>query len=170
MTGKKIIDILDLHPLPKEGGYYRETYRSEETISPDALPVRYANSKSMSTAIYFLLTPDTCSTLHKLPTDEIFHFYLGDPVIMLQLHPDLTSEVITLGPEIDNGRHVQVIVPKDTWQGSLLKAGGKYALLGTTMAPGFDFSEYEEGVRDSLVDQYPEQKELIEKLTASSGG
>jgi len=166
MTGKEIIEILDLQPHSKEGGYFKETYSSEETISPEALPDRYTNLKRFGTAIYYLLMPDTYSALHKLSTDEIFHYYLGDPVIMLQLYPDLTSKVITLGPEINKGQQVQVIVPKDTWQGSFLKDGGKYALLGTTMAPGFDFSDYKEGVRDSLVLQYPNQKRLIEKLAA----
>jgi len=165
MTGKEIIEILGLQPHPKEGGYFKETYRSEEKISLEALPDRYSNSKSFGTAIYYFLMPDTYSVLHRLPADEIFHFYLGDPVNMLQLRPDLTSEVITLGTEIDKCQHVQVIVPKDTWQGSFLKDGGRYALLGTTMAPGFDFSEYKEGVRDSLVCQYPDQRELIERLT-----
>jgi len=165
MTGKEIIGILGLQLHPEEGGYFKETYRSEEKISLEALPDRYSNSKSFGTAIYYFLMPDTYSVLHRLPADEIFHFYLGDPVIMLQLHPDLKSEVITLGAEIDKGQHVQVIVPKDTWQGSFLKDGGRYALLGTTMAPGFDFSEYKEGVPDSLVCQYPDQRELIERLT-----
>jgi len=165
MMGKDIIEILGLQPNSKEGGYFKETYRSREKIPPGVLPDRYVDAKSFGTAIYYFLIPDTHSALHRLPADEIYHFYLGDPVIMLQLRPDLTSEVITLGTEIDKGQHVQVIVPKDTWQGSFLKDGGRYALLGTTMTPGFDFSEYKEGVRDSLVCQYPDQRELIERLT-----
>ena len=165
MTAREIINILGLKPLQKEGGYFRETYRAEEKTPHAALPSRYSNSKSLFTAIYYLLTPDTFSALHKLPTDEIFHFYLGDPVTMLQLRPDLTSEVITLGHELDKDQHVQVIVPEGTWQGSFLKEGGRYALLGTTMSPGFDFSDYVEGSREELLSQYPDKKELIKKLT-----
>ena len=164
MTGKKIIDLLDLKPLPKEGGYYRETYHSQELISKQSLPLRYTNSKVFCTSIYYLLTPDTFSALHKLPTDEIFHFYLGDSVIVLQLHPDMTSNVITLGQELDKGQQVQVIVPQDTWQGTFLQNGGKYALLGTTMSPGFDFSDYTEGLKDDLINHYPDQVELISRL------
>ncbi|MFC1561124.1 cupin domain-containing protein [Candidatus Latescibacterota bacterium] len=166
MTAKQIIDILGLKPLQKEGGYFRETYRAKEKTAPAALPSIYCDSKILCTAIYYLLTPDTFSALHKLPRDEIFHFYLGDPVIMLQLRTDATSEVITLGQELDKGQHVQVIVPKGTWQGSFLKEGGRYALLGTTMAPGFDFSDYVEGSREELISQYPDKKELIKKLTS----
>ncbi|HDY87079.1 MAG TPA: cupin domain-containing protein, partial [bacterium] len=96
----------------------------------------------------------------------IFHFYLGDPVVMLQLHQDMTSEVIILGQKIDEGQQVQVVVPKGTWQGTCLREGGNFALMGTTMAPGFDFSDYVEGIRDSLIRQYPDQMEWIKKLTA----
>lgn len=168
MLAKEIIKILGLQPLAKEGGFYRETYRSVEKISKESLPARYTISKPFGTAIYYLLTPDTCSVLHRLPTAEIFHFYLGDPVIMLQLHPDRRSEVIILGPEIDKDEQVQVIVPEGIWQGAVLKEGGKFALMGTTMAPGFDFSDYEAGKRASLVQSYPERKDLIFRLTSPS--
>lgn len=143
-----LISLLHLQPLPLEGGYYRETYRSEH-----------------GTAIYYLLTPETCSALHRLPQDEIFHFYLGDPVTMLQLHPDGSSQVITVGPEIDKGQQVQVVVPAGVWQGSFLREGGQCALMGTTVAPPFEFSQYEAGDRDALLRQYPSQKDLIARLT-----
>ena len=166
MTAQDIISLLDLHPLPKEGGYYRETYRSKEIFSRTAVPEKYAEDRALGTAIYYLLTPATSSALHKLPADEVFHFYLGDPVTMLQLHPDTTSDVITLGHKIDEGQKVQVVVPKGTWQGSFLQEGGAFALMGTTMAPGFDFSDYTEGIRESLLLQYPEHEELIKRLSA----
>ena len=165
MTAQHIIELLGLQPHPTEGGYYRETYRSEETIPSDALPKRYSQSKSFGTAIYYLLIPHTCSLIHRLPTDELFHFYLGNPVIMLMLRPDLTSEVLTLGHDLDHGHQTQVVVPRDTWQGSLLSEGGTFSLLGTTMAPGFDFSDYEYGNRDALTGYYPERTELIQRLT-----
>jgi len=146
-----------------EGGLYRRTYRSDEIIPKSALPERYSTSKRFGTAIYYLLTPDTRSALHRLPTDEIYHFYLGDPVEMLQLHPDGTSEIIILGPEIGKGQKVQVVVPKGTWQGSILMEGGRFALMGTTMSPGFDFSDYEPG-DISLAEKYPSRKEMIKRL------
>ena len=166
MTAQDIIELLDLRSLPKEGGYYRETYRSAEIIHSNTLPDSYNEDRSFGTAIYYLLTPETYSALHKLPTDEIFHFYLGDPVIMLQLHPDKTSDVITLGHKINEGQKVQIIVPKGTWQGTFLKEGGSFALMGTTMTPGFDFSDYTGGIMESLLQQYPDQKELIKRLSA----
>lgn len=165
ISAEEIIRILGLKPLPQEGGFYRETYRSVEKVPLEAPPDRYRIPKSFSTAIYYLLTPDTCSRLHRLPTDETFHFYLGDPVTMLQLHPDGTSQVIVLGPEIDKGEQFQVTVPRGVWQGSFLKEEGKFALLGTTMAPGFDLSDYEGGERNSLMQRYPDRKELIARLT-----
>lgn len=143
-----LITLLDLKPLPKEGGWYRETYRSQ-----------------YSTAIYYLLTPGTFSALHRLPSDEVFHFYLGDKVIMLLLYPDSSDKTIELGPEIEEGQQVQVVVPKGVWQGCLLDKGGEFALMGTTVAPPFEFSQYEAGQREALLKQYPSQKDLIMRLT-----
>lgn len=165
LTAEEIIKILNLKPFPREGGYFRETYRSKEIIPGDFLPSRYKTSKCFSTAIYYLLTPEVFSALHRLHTDEIFHFYLGDTVIMLQLHHDGTSDVITLGREIDKNQHTQIIVPKNTWQGCFLKEGGKFALMGTTMSPGFCESDFEVGLRKELVQRYPDREELIVKLT-----
>jgi predicted cupin superfamily sugar epimerase len=103
--------------------------------------------------------------LHKLVSDEIYHFYLGDPVTMLQLHPDASSEVITLGQDILNGQRIQATVPKGTWQGAFLNQGGNFALLGTTMAPGFGLDDFELAGREELLKQYPHQRELVLKLT-----
>src|SRR5207245_2095434 len=104
-----------------------------------SLPARYGTDRWAGTAIYYLLTPDTFSALHRLPTDEVYHFYLGDPVEMLQLWPDGSGRVGTLGQDVRAGQLLQVIVPRGVWQGSRLRPGGAFALLGTTMAPGFDF-------------------------------
>lgn len=152
-------------PLPAEGGYYVETYRAKEKITQAALSDRFAGERNFSTAILYLLTPDTFSTLHRLKSDEVFHFYLGNPATMLQLHPDGSSELITLGQDILNGQRIQATVPKGTWQGAFLKQGGNFALLGTTMAPGFESNDFELGQREELLKQYPDQKELILKLT-----
>ncbi|MCS6852151.1 MAG: cupin domain-containing protein [Gemmataceae bacterium] len=163
-TAEELITLLDLKPLPREGGFYRETYRSSDCWPAGSLS-RFPKEKSAATAIYYLLTPDTFSALHRLPTDEIFHFYLGDPVSMLQLRPDGTGRIVTLGPELRRGQQLQVVVPRGVWQGSFLAPGGKVALLGTTMAPGFDFDDYEPGQRANLLRQYPLFGDIIRRLT-----
>ena len=157
MTAEQLIAALQLRPLPLEGGYYRETYRSD---------LHLPNSgKSVCTAIYYLLTPDTCSALHRLPADEVYHFYLGDPVEMLQLD-DRGGRVLTLGPDVLAGQAVQTVVPRGIWQGSALRDGGSFALLGTTLAPGFDFDDYEAGDPADLAARYPAFAERIARLTA----
>lgn len=166
ISAEEVISLLNLKPLPGEGGYYSETYRSSEVIPQLCLPARYKSDKAYSTCIYYLLTPDTCSMLHRLPTDEIYHFYLGSPVTMLQLRPDGTTKVIMLGNDIKAGQEIQVVVPGGTWQGSFLKDGGGFSLMGTTMAPGFDPSDFEPASRDVLLRQYPNQSELIIRLTS----
>lgn len=165
LTAEDLIRLLGLEPLEPEGGYFRQTYRAAETIPRAALPARYVADKAFSTAIYYLLTPDTQSALHRLPTDEVYHFYLGDPVTLLQLYPGGASEMVTLGPRIDQGQRVQAVVPAGTWQGSLLNPGGAWVLMGTTMAPGFDDSDFALGERAALLAQYPERAELIVRLT-----
>ena len=155
----------NLKPLPQEGGYYSESYRSSDKISPENLPQRYKKEKSFCTAIYYLLTSGTLSKLHRLPTDEIYHFYLGDPIQMLLLYPGGKSEIVILGSDIESGHCLQFVVPQNTWQGSFLMEGGTYALMGTTMAPGFDFADYEPGVYEKLCREFPDQKMLIKLLT-----
>lgn len=167
ITAEQLIKHLDLRPLPVEGGYFKQTYRADETLSRAALPARYRADKTFSSAIYYLLTsdPDSFSALHTLPTEEIFHFYLGDPVEMLLLYPEGRSERIVLGQDVLHGQHVQFVVPRGVWQGSRLIPGGRWALLGTTMAPGFDTGDYVGGDRDTLIRRDPNQAELIRKLT-----
>jgi uncharacterized protein len=148
LTAKHIQDLLKLQPLQPEGGHFAETYRSP-----------------FSSAIYYMLTPDTFSAMHRLKGDEIYHFYLGDPVEMLMLKPDGTAEALILGHGILAGMRVQHTVAGGTWQGSRLAPGGKFALMGTTMAPGFDPKDYEPGNRDALSAQYPAYAPLIAYLT-----
>ena len=138
-----IIARLRLEPHPKEGGWFRETYRAAETLAPSALPSRYRARRAVATAIYYLLTPTSFSALHRLASDEVFHFYMGDPAEMLLLHPDESGQVVTLGPDVLQGMHPQVVVPRGVWQGARLRPGGSFALLGTTVAPGFDFAGFE---------------------------
>jgi len=165
MTAQDIIDLLGLEPHLDEGGYFTQSYRSSDVLPATALPERYTGPRYLGTAIYYLLMPGTCSQIHRLPTDEIFHFYLGDPVNILLLFPDGTSDVFTLGPDIQNGQTVQLLVPRGCWQGALLADGGSFALMGTTMCPGFDYDDYEAGSRNTLIAEHPERKELIENLT-----
>lgn len=164
MDAEEVVKLLGLQPHP-EGGFYRETYRSRELISESALPSRYAGDRNFGTAIYYMLTPDKFSALHRIKSDEIFHFYLGDPVTMLQLHPNGESEVITLGQDIQTGERLQAVVPAGTWQGMFLNDGGEFALMGTTVAPGFDFDDFELARPESLMKQFPQRTDLIERLT-----
>lgn len=167
ITPEQIIEMFNLDTLPIEGGLYSQTYCAPETISREKLPGRYPTNKPFGTAIVYLLTddPDSFSALHKLPTDEVYHFYLGDPVELLQLHPDGSSKRIILGQDLLNGQKVQHLVPRDIWQGSHLLSGGKFAFLGTTMAPGYTDEDYIGGDPDELIAAYPEWKALIEQLT-----
>jgi predicted cupin superfamily sugar epimerase len=164
---EEIIRCLNLQPHPKEGGFFRETYRSADCFPTAALPDRYPSERCAGTAIYYLLTPETFSALHRLRTDEIFHFYAGDPVRMLQLGPDSHAREIILGADVLAGQEPQVIVPQGVWQGSLLEPGGAYALLGCTVAPGFEYIDYEHGDRSSLMAQFPAAADLIRRLTLS---
>lgn len=164
MKFEQLIDLLNLKPHP-EGGYYRETYRGLEKIAAGALPPRYGGERNTCTAIFYLLTPDTFSVMHRLASDEVFHFYLGDAVEMLLLRPDKRSEKAVLGQDIENGQRLQLVVPQGWWQGCRLISGGHYALLGCTVAPGFDFADFSEGTRAQLQADYPEASGLIAQLT-----
>jgi hypothetical protein len=163
-TVEELIVLFDLQPLPREGGYYRETYRAADHLSAGALPSRYGRDKAAGTAIYYLLTPATFSALHRLPTDEVYHFYLGGPVEMLLL-ADRRGRTVLLGPDVLAGQQPQVVVPHGVWQGSRLIGVAPFALLGTTMAPAFDFADYEAGERAVLTAQYPAFADLIRHLT-----
>jgi uncharacterized protein len=165
LTADDLRQLLQLEPLTIEGGYFRETYRSASQIPRSALPSAYNGPRAFSTCIYYLLTPDTFSVIHRLPGEEIFHFYLGDPVEMLQLHSDGNGEIITLGSDLRAGMHPQHIVPGNVWQGSRLKAGGRFALMGTTVAPGFDYADYETANREELIRQFPTFADQIRILT-----
>jgi predicted cupin superfamily sugar epimerase len=169
LTAQALIDRLGLVPLPVEGGHYRQTWVSGDAVAAPGLPARYGRGKPLGTAIYYLLTddPDSFSALHRLPTDEVYHFYLGDPVDMLLLHPGGHGEPARLGPDILGGERVQLVVPRGVWQGSRLAPGGRFALMGTTMAPGFDPEDYEGGGREALIAAYPDEAERIRRLTRS---
>jgi len=164
MDVPEILKKLRLEPLADEGGYFSETYRSALAISGEAVGRSVEGERSLATAIYYLLTPGQFSALHRLASDEIYHFYLGDPVEMLLLYPDASSTTLVLGSNILEGMVLQAVVPAGIWQGSRLAPGGKYALMGTTMAPGFDPSDFEMGMGEELAAHYPEVRDLILSL------
>jgi len=165
MTADDVIRLLQLTPLKLEGGFFRETYRSRWQVQPDCLPAGVKGPRSIATAIYYLITRESFSPLHRLPGSEIFHFYLGDPVVMLQLHPNGEFETVTLGLKLRAGQQPQMVVPGGVWQGCQLAPRGKWALMGTTMSPGFDYADYENAIPDELIELYPEAAELIRRFT-----
>ena len=165
LTADDVVRLLDLRPHPIEGGFFRETYRSAGTLPAAVLP-HHGGDRAVGTAIYYLLTPRTVSEMHRLPGDEVFHFYLGDPVRQLQLHPDGTARTLTLGTDLAAGQVPQFVVPAGVWQGShVLDGPHGFALLGATMAPGFDYRDYVTGGRAELTARWQGHDELIARLT-----
>lgn len=166
-TAQQIIEALDLKPHPIEGGFFRETYRSEGTVPDAHLPAVYQGrgERSLGTAIYYLLTAQTFSEMHRVPTEEVFHVYLGGPARMLQIDPDGTHREIILGSDVLAGQSPQLVVPPNVWQGTLLEPGVEFILLGATMAPGFDYADYEQGRRDDLTARFPAAADMIRRLT-----
>lgn len=167
-TIEQIRDLLKLRPLPIEGGYFAETHRSKVALDQRSLPSVYSGKRSLSTAIYYMLTVDTFSAMHRVWGDEVYHFYLGDPVEMLVLKPDGTGEVVLLGQDILSGMRLQHVVPGGAWQGCRLVAGGTFALMGTTMSPGFDPADFELGNKE-LSARYPEYAALIPRFIHGGG-
>jgi uncharacterized protein len=160
LTSADVIRLLHLEPHPVEGGFFRETHRTTNNL------VAFGGQRSIGTAIYYLLTADTVSEMHKLPGNEVFHFYLGDPLVMLQLHPDNRATIHILGPDLMAGELPQLVVPGEVWQGSHRLPGPHgFTLIGATMAPGFDYTDYITGQRAALQSRWPGYQELIEKLT-----
>jgi hypothetical protein len=161
MTADEIKALLKLDPHPVEGGYFRRTFTSAGMTE---LP---RGMRAQSTAIYYMLERGTFSELHVLDSDELFHFYLGDPVEMLQLYPDGRSAVFMLGPDLMDGQHVQLLVPAGVWQGLRLAGDGTVALLGCTVTPGFNYADYKNGKYADLAAKWPAQAERIRALTRS---
>jgi len=160
LTAEEVIAALGLEPHPLEGGFFRETYRVGHM---------HGQERPLTTAIYYLLTAHSFSALHRLPGDELFHFYLGDPVQQLHLRADGSGEIVTLGPDLLAGHRPQVLVAGGVWQGACLAPGGRLALLGTTMTPGFAYPDYQTGDRAELTAKYPAFAAMIERLTRPRG-
>jgi hypothetical protein len=157
MRAQDIIALLQLEPLPLEGGFFRQTYRAAKWL-PSGSP-----GTPLGTAIYFLLTPDNFSAMHRLQADEIYHFYFGDPVEMLLLPPAGSGQTFLLGNDLPAGMRPQKIVSRGVWQGSRLRPGGPhgFALIGTTMTPGFTWQNFELGRAEDLLADYPDFAEMI---------
>ena len=158
MTAEEIIRALGLVPLPAEGGLVLETYRS--AFATDT-------GESAGTAIFYMLRGRSFSHLHRLSGDELYHFYLGDPVELTELMPDGSVRKTVLGNDLLRGEKFQHLVPAGAWQGSRLLEGGSWALLGTTMCPGYTDECYEHGNREDLTERYPSAAQEIRALTGS---
>ncbi|MFI2431813.1 cupin domain-containing protein [Streptomyces sp. NPDC018693] len=152
MTPEELIAHYHLEPIPREGGLFRRTWAGPE--GPDGRPT--------GSAIVALLTAADHSALHRLPTDEIWHHYLGDPLELLLLAEDGTSRTTVLGPDVLNGQHVQLTVPARTWMGA--RTRGDWTLFGCTMAPGFTYADYEHGDPAALTARHPDRASLIAEL------
>ena len=169
MTADEVKKILGLVPHPREGGCYVRTYESGEMLLPIAFAAgRYPSARHTGTAIYYLLEPGTFSEMHRLKSDEIFHFYAGDAVEMLQLHADGSGSIVRIGNCLTQGERPQVVVSRDVWQGSHLAPGGAWALLGCTVSPGFEFEDYETATREQLSASWPAFTQLVQQLTRPS--
>ncbi len=149
------------HP---EGGFYRETYRSDEKLKSDLLPNRYVGDRNFSTAIYFLLRSQDRSVFHRIKSDELWHFYQGSTLLIYML-TDQGLKVHRLGANVAEGDSLQILVPANCWFGAMVNTPDSYALCGCTVAPGFDFQDFEMARKDTLLATYPEQSEIISRLT-----
>jgi hypothetical protein len=175
-TAKYWIKQLRLHPHP-EGGYYRETYRSPEIIAKADLPKRYKGDRSFATAIYFLLRGNQFSAFHRLKSDEIWHFYNGSPIFIFVIEKDGHLTTAKLGLNAEEGARPQYIIKAGSWFAAALaiqnrqpRAGPplaekSYALIGCTVAPGFDFADFEIADRLKMRRKFPKHGALINKLT-----
>lgn len=164
---ERLIEAYGLVPHP-EGGFFRETYRSGDVIGASALPSRYSGSRAASTAIYYLLPEGTMSRLHRVASDEVWHFYLGGALRLVEILSDGNVRETRLGTDIARGDEVQYVVRAGTWFGAYPEEGSGYSLVGCTVAPGFDFADFELGKRDALLSRYPQAHSAIRRLTDES--
>ena len=160
---------LRLEPHP-EGGYFRQTYKSELVIARQALPAGYAGARAVSTAIYFLLEGENFSAFHRLRSDEVWHFYAGSALLVHVIEPAGGYSSILLGNDPEAGQVFQSVVRAGCWFASQVADGKGWALVGCTVAPGFEFEDFEMGKRAELASRYPEHRELIRRLTRGSNG
>jgi uncharacterized protein len=162
-AGRQLIDRLELLPHP-EGGYYRETYRSKGLIPQSALE-GFEGDRNFSTAIYFMLTSESFSALHRIKQDEVWHFYTGSPlhVHVIDAKGNYTKNLV--GINISNGEVPQLVVKAGDWFGASVADRNSFSLVGCTVAPGFDFKDFEMGTREQLKALFPQHAEIIQRLT-----
>jgi hypothetical protein len=149
------------HP---EGGYYRETYRSPESLAREHLPERFSGRRALSTAIYFLLPGHEISVFHRLKQDEVWHFYDGSTLFIHAISPESEHSRIALGRDVERGETLQTTVKAGCFFGASVDDAESYALVACTAAPGFDFDDLEIASREELLARYPEHRGIIEKL------
>jgi predicted cupin superfamily sugar epimerase len=148
-----------------EGGYFRENYRSSITIEQKNLPGNFGGDRSASTSIYFLLEKNQFSALHRIAADELWHFYTGNCLVIYELTNDGSMKAHRLGNDPEKGELFQVLIRAGNWFGAKLENGDGYALTGCTVAPGFDFADFELADRAALLEQYPQHADIIRSLT-----
>lgn len=162
-TAQQLIQQYALLPHP-EGGWYKETYRSNDYIPEAALPTRFNGTRVFSTAIYFLLEQGTFSAFHRIKSDECWHFYAGDPLLIYVLQQDGTLDIIHLGKGMDQAQLFQYVVPANCWFASRPVPGANFSFVGCTVAPGFDFADFELAEASALSLIYPQHKNVIAEL------
>ncbi|HEY8277987.1 MAG TPA: cupin domain-containing protein [Bdellovibrionota bacterium] len=160
LSAQDVIHLLDLLPLDGEGGFFRQTYKCQDSGLSE-----WGAKRHFGTAIYYLVTPENFSALHRVKNDELFHFYAGDAVEMFQLSPGGEANSILIGNDLKAGQRPQVLVPRNFWQGVKLLPGGSWALLGATVSPGFEYEDFELGMREALSRQYPQHCAKIQAYT-----
>lgn len=158
------IQKLNLNKHP-EGGYFRETYRSKELISAEFLPERYNGDRCFSTSIYFLLESEDISAFHRIKSDEVWHFYYGSSITIFSIDPDGMLFKIKLGTDLENGELFQAHLKAGNWFGAKVTDPDSFALVGCTVAPGFEFKDFELGNRKTLLNLFPRHSEVIKLLT-----
>lgn len=154
------VEQLGMKPHP-EGGFFKETYRAADSASFDG----FESPRSISTGIYFLLTSGNFSAFHRIKSDEMWHFYTGDPLSIFIIHPNGELQEIRLGLDVENGQLPQAVVPAHTWFASRVHGSGDHSMVGCTVAPGFDFNDFEMADRNTLTAQYPKHAAVITALT-----
>ena len=163
MTVQQLIQQYNLQPHP-EGGWYKETYKSTEYISGNTLPERFDGSRSFSTAIYFLLPAEQFSAFHRIQSDELWHFYAGEPLNIYVIDGEGVLSIIKLGNNILDGETMQAVVFAGCWFASRPVNSSGYSFVGCTVSPGFDFADFELAQADNLMQLYPQHQALIQSL------
>lgn len=158
-TAADVVRLLKLAPLDQEGGYFRRTGESA---------TRLVDGQRAWSTIYSLITPEGFSALHRLAKDEIWCFHAGDPLESLRLRPDGGGEWVKLGLNLSAGERPQDVAPANVWQGTRLAAGGRWALISCVVAPGFVWSDFELGTRETLVAVHPGFADGIRALTRAA--